>query len=407
MRPEGPLYALQQRALKGFSPEEMLEYTFEAMGAFIPFDRVGLAILDGEYLSSKWVKSRVPILHLKIGYRALIHGSSLEAVILSRRPRVISDLEEYLKKHPESKSTALILKDGMRSSLTLPLEIRGRALGVVFFSSTKSNAYTFEHLKILESVAQAMSLVVEEVEVAAKRVEIQNREQFASRVIHDLRSPLAVISSFTDLLLESVDFVALTESSKSMFEVIRRNTQMLLSLVEELSELSTLRGNPTAVHREPVILHSFLNATTAALIPICAAKKIEIKTIFEITDLQSWSFDALRIRQVLENLVSNAVKFAQGGTLVELHVWIESGQLHFAVKDQGQGIPAQELPKLFREFGTTHVRSTAGEKSTGLGLAICKQIVEAHGGKINVTSNPGQGSVFAFWIPSSSIVDSR
>jgi signal transduction histidine kinase len=103
---------------------------------------------------------------------------------------------------------------------------------------------------------------------------------------------------------------------------------------------------------------------------------------------------------VLENLFSNAVKYSRRGSEARFSFRREPDRLVFSVTDTGLGIPAEEIPKLFQEFGKTSVRPTEGEQSTGLGLAIAKRIVEQHKGQIMVESKPGPGSTFTFWIPS-------
>mgnify|MGYP003456848650 FL=1 len=109
--------------------------------------------------------------------------------------------------------------------------------------------------------------------------------------------------------------------------------------------------------------------------------------------------DATKIEQVLNNLVSNAVKYSHAGTAVRVSVGAVGKEIVVAVRDQGQGIPGAELSKLFQPFSRTSVKSTAGEKSTGLGLAITHKIVEGHGGRIWVDSRQGEGSTFSFSLP--------
>jgi signal transduction histidine kinase len=101
----------------------------------------------------------------------------------------------------------------------------------------------------------------------------------------------------------------------------------------------------------------------------------------------------------LNNLISNAVKFSQPGTTVEVSAAADDGGVLISVRDEGPGIPEAEQAKLFQPFGRTSVRSTAGERSTGLGLAISRKIVEGHGGRIWVQSHVGLGSVFLFTLP--------
>jgi signal transduction histidine kinase len=110
-------------------------------------------------------------------------------------------------------------------------------------------------------------------------------------------------------------------------------------------------------------------------------------------------FDSGKIEQVLNNLLGNAIKFSHPDTTIEVSVQAGANAVTVAVRDQGQGIPADELSRLFRNFGTTRVRGTAGEPSTGLGLAIARKIVEGHGGTVAVDSAVGQGSTFSFSLP--------
>jgi signal transduction histidine kinase len=130
------------------------------------------------------------------------------------------------------------------------------------------------------------------------------------------------------------------------------------------------------------------------------AKAKSIVILSEIPDeLPFAMIDTRRLSQVVDNLITNAVKFSPKNTTVKLKAEKIEDEIKVSVIDQGQGIPETELPKLFREFGKTSVRPTDGEKSTGLGLAIVKKIVTGHGGKVGVTSKVGQGSTFFLTLP--------
>jgi len=116
-------------------------------------------------------------------------------------------------------------------------------------------------------------------------------------------------------------------------------------------------------------------------------------------DIPKMRIDRRKIEQVLNNLIGNAVKYSHRGTCIT--ITITRGENHVTVKvtDQGQGIPSEDLPKLFKAFGRANVKATAGEQSTGLGLAIAHKIVEGHGGKMSVESQVGKGSSFSFQLP--------
>jgi signal transduction histidine kinase len=134
---------------------------------------------------------------------------------------------------------------------------------------------------------------------------------------------------------------------------------------------------------------------------VANAKGITIGIDADYTRLPETVFgDVNRIRQALDNFISNAIKYSHVRTNITIRVVKEGAGVRIEVIDQGQGIPADELPNLFSEYSRTSVRPTAGESSTGLGLGIVKRIVAGHGGEVGATSEFGKGSVFYFTIPS-------
>lgn len=396
---EAAIRSLQRKMLTGLSEDEVLDSVFKALEVFIPFDRVSIALREGELLRAKWIKSRVKAENLNVGYSAKIEGSSLKPVLETGKARVIDDLELYLRQHPDSRSTALIVKDGMRSSLTFPLQLDGESFGVVFFSSCSGHAYTAEHLELLESVAQGLSLVVERTRLREMRQNAKNQEKMLSKIVHDLRSPLSVMVGFTDLINDSVNIAALDKPSQNAFSVIRRNAKTMLTYVDELSDIETIHSNQFSIHANSIGLRDYISEVAQCLRPLCAAKNISFKYQIDEDVPATWVLDPIRIRQVLENLVSNAAKFSNPGTGVKMRIRLDNGCLCFSIADQGPGIADEDLPKLFQEYGVTRVKPTAGEESTGLGLAICKQIVEAHHGKIGARNQQGPGAIFEFFIP--------
>ena len=131
-----------------------------------------------------------------------------------------------------------------------------------------------------------------------------------------------------------------------------------------------------------------------------SADKKEISLEYSIADkCPKTNFDAIQIQQVLSNLISNAIKYSHNGTHIEINADWQNASIVVTVKDQGQGIPISEQPNLFLPFSKTSVKSTNGEKGTGLGLTIAKKVIEAHGGAIWMTSIVGQGSAFSFSLP--------
>jgi signal transduction histidine kinase len=223
------------------------------------------------------------------------------------------------------------------------------------------------------------------------------KNEFLGIAAHDLRSPLGSIGSMAELLLDEDDRMAPAEAGEFL-GLIRSTSKQMLTLVNDLLDISRIEAGKIQLQRENVDLRSFLGEIEKYNQMLGRRKKIQLEVNCE-ADVLAVTFDRERIRQVLNNLVGNAFKFSPPETSVRLDVVSAGETLEFSVSDQGQGIRHEELPLLFGAFQRTSTLPTGGEQSSGLGLLICKQIVEAHGGAIGVESTYGRGSRFHFRLP--------
>ena len=378
----------------------ILNFLFDSLHIIIPYDRIGIALVEGEgnqrQVCSKWMRSKIPVTNIAAGYCAPLKGSSLQKILETGQPRIINDLVQYSHDHPESESTKLILRDGIRSSLTCPLQANNEFIGIVFFSSKDAETYKGGHVQTYLEIADEISLLIEQ---GRLRKNASRGVQDLRMVLHDLRAPLGVIQGFLDMASEMNWYDGLDPDAKNVFSILQRNSNYMLELLNELGELFRLKTQTEAVDLREIRLHE--------LIPEFAIRGRELANKKEIGFTIStgpglpekiW-IDATKIRRVYDNLITNAVKYSARGAEIRVSVDRESRQLVFQVTDEGQGIPESELPQLFKEFSKTSVQPTEGEHSTGLGLAIAKKIVEQHGGKISVKSKIGKGSTFAFRLP--------
>ncbi len=384
----------------GASSDVLFNFIFDSLGFVIPYDRIGIAILRKQGMERKlvstWVKSKLPVDHLKTNYSASIENSSLGAIIDGGQPRIVDDLAEYLALHPESESTKLILKDGIRSSLTCPLRAENRSIGVVFFSSAKPHTYRPEHAQFFLELADELSVIVEQGQLRDLSRSITERDQSFRMALHDLKSPLAVIQGYVGLAVEEDWFNDLNDDAKRIFTTLNRNAHHMADLI---NELSTLDHKGAAIELKEIDLRGFISALVEDGKSL--SEKKEILFIAEVGDglPQKFKADDLNLRRAVENLVTNAIKYSNRHTTITFSVTNDQGRLCFSVADQGQGIPESEIPKLFSEFGKTSVRPTEGEMSTGLGLAIVHKIAVQHGGTVSVESQVGKGSKFSISIP--------
>jgi len=222
------------------------------------------------------------------------------------------------------------------------------------------------------------------------------KNQFLGMVAHDLRSPISGINGLTDMLLDNV-YGELTPDQREVVDFINKANRSMNDLVNDLLDISAiesgqLRLAPQVADLGEVIAQSIRFHSLAA-----KSKSIVIEQLEG--SVPAFSFDSRRVAQVMDNLLTNAIKFSPTSTTVRVTLEAVNGKAMVSVIDQGQGIPPQEQGLLFQAYKRTSVRPTAGEASTGLGLIITRKIVEAHGGTIVVASEPGQGATFRFSLP--------
>lgn len=228
----------------------------------------------------------------------------------------------------------------------------------------------------------------------AAAIELQNR--FLGMAAHDMRNPLTVTLGYSKILLEGMGG-QLAPPQQKFVASIHRSAENLLRLVNELLDLSEIESGNLQLHMAQTDLHQLVTQVVE-LNSFLAENKL-IKITSDLQSVPSLLLDAGKVEQVLNNLLTNAVKFSHPNTTVRVVLKVENEGITLSVIDQGLGIPKAEQAALFDPFQKTSVRGTAGEKSTGLGLAIVKRILEGHGATIDVDSEPGRGSEFRIRFP--------
>lgn len=222
----------------------------------------------------------------------------------------------------------------------------------------------------------------------------QEKNRLLGTAAHDLRGPISLIVGYTKLALRE----DLSDDVRALVEQVDQSSSLMRRLLDDLLDISRIEAGSFELRRERTDLAGIVHKT-AELYQILAARKdmrIEVEIEDEVPEV---SVDAVRIQQVLANLLSNAVKYSFPGTPIHLRVSRGDDEVLLTVRDQGQGIPADEVQSIFQEFQRASVKTTGGETATGLGLAIAKKVVEAHQGAIGVWSVVGEGSTFYVSLP--------
>jgi adenylate cyclase len=257
---------------------------------------------------------------------------------------------------------------------------------------------TYADITELKHREAELDNLVHDIAVARDAAEMANRakSQFLANMSHELRTPLNAILGYTELMADS----AYGELSEEMLEVLKRleaNGRHLLGLINDVLDLSKIEAGLLVLELSDYCVQDIAQTVRSTLEPLAAEKKLAFK--LELArELPPGHGDGRRLTQVLINLVGNAIKFTDAGEVV-ITATATDGSFLLSVRDTGPGISLDDQTRIFQEFQQADNAITRKKGGTGLGLAISKRIIEMHGGRIWVESQPGQGSTFAFTLP--------
>jgi two-component system, sensor histidine kinase len=224
----------------------------------------------------------------------------------------------------------------------------------------------------------------------------QLRGTFTSMLVHDLRSPLTIITGYLQLLEGSVE--ALPPKHRRYLTSIREACTRMIRLIGDILDVSKLEEGKLTLEREELDLVEAASEIVERLRPVAVQHSVMLDFEPAVPALRV-SADPRRIEQVLMNLLSNALKFTPPGGRIAVTLTRDGDAVQVVVSDSGPGIPPDEMPLLFEKFSQTSASKMARGPGTGLGLVICRHLVEAHGGRIWAESEPGRGSRFVFRLP--------
>lgn len=395
------LNRMNQELNAGLLLEEVLERVYSSFRRVIPYDRIGFALLEdeGRTLRAHWAKMEYSYPVLVKGYCAPMAGSSLQAVLETGRPRIINDLEAHLKARPGSASTRLMLQEGVLSSLTCPLKVKGKAIGFLFFSSRFAKTYEDAHVEVFLQVAETVSAIIEKSRLYGELVRLDAlKNTFLGMAAHDLRGPLGNILTYMDLIETGV--IDTDEGRRKALADVSRIAESALKLVESLLDVTAIEAGTVKVQPRAVSVREFLERVRDIAGLAARKKNIDVCLVVAPSLAETFPLDPDRVEQALTNLIGNAVKFSRPGSRVLVMARpAADGGLELGVHDEGPGLSESSRRGLFKDFAPGNSKPTGGEKCTGLGLAIVKRIAEAHGGGVGIVSAPGSGSIFILRLP--------
>jgi signal transduction histidine kinase len=375
----------------------------QAFGAFIrelrgliEFDRVTIVLVDAgraEVLAAAGVGTDTVF---PPGSARPVKGSVLEEVLQGKlvyRPTMQADL------YPEEKD---LLALGLRSRVLAPLQVGPRTIGMLGLVRAEDDAFTAEEIELVSLLGRLVATAVQNIRAyEAERATADElrrlsalRADFVSLVSHELRSPMAAVIGASQTL--QARWRELTADQRQSFlALIGDETSRLADLIGDVLDTSRIEAGTFSFTFSDVDLGELLRDVVAA----ADLAQDEVRVSAEVSGpLPPVRGDRERLRQIVQNLVDNAVKYSPAGADVRVSANSEDGRLRIAVADDGPGIPFDDQKLIFDKFGRATV--DGGTKpGTGLGLFIARSIAEAHGGSLDVDSTPAHGSVFTLELP--------
>ena len=223
------------------------------------------------------------------------------------------------------------------------------------------------------------------------------KNQFLGMASHDIKAPISRIERTVEAILKNKSI--LKPEQLEYLKKIREEAQGIFNLISDLLNVVKIETGKMGLEFEKVSLEKLVEEVFRMNQISAEAKKIEMEIHMD-KEAPKILADPARLLEVVENVMTNAIKFTPSGKKIKIYVKKAKGGVELSIQDEGVGIPKQELPSLFDRFARLSPQATSGEKGTGLGLSICKQIVDLHKGKIEVQSEVGQGTLITVFLPS-------
>lgn len=294
-------------------------------------------------------------------------------------------------------------QDESRLEAAFPLKIGERIIGVLNIHSAHADAFDEDDIKVLQGVADQIAIAIEnarayELEREAARQLRQAEEmrrRFLAHMSHELREPLNNIIGFSRLILKGIDG-PISERQRGDLEIVHANGQHLLGLINDLLDVAQIEAGLMELEFKEVDLGDLIQSVMATTSALVRDKDIQLRQEVH-PNLPLIEADGARLRQVLLKLLSNAAKFTERGSIT-VQAWPNGNSVWVAVADTGAGVSKADQERIFERFE----KAGAGEgpsQGIGVGLALCKEFVEMHGGRIWVESQEGVGSTFTFTLP--------
>ncbi len=333
--------------------------------------------------------------------RGLGMSPLVKAAIKDKSPVIVKDL----RTDPRSVDTDFCRRNGLVSYLGIPLIVKGEVLGVIVFLTKQEHQFSQPDVEFLSTLAAQVATAIynsqlhEQAKQQASELEKANKvkDEFLGFVSHELRTPLNVVIGYALIMQDKLLGEISPEQEKILGKMLTRSRE-LLDMINSLLEVTRIEAGRVRVESDGVNLDRFMEDLKSAY-DVPTGEELTLSWAYP-PDLPVVRTDSEKLRHILQNLINNAIKFTEKGSVkVSVRRNPEGKQVEFTVADTGIGIPQESFPvifEMFRQVNGPHAKSGSG---VGLGLHIAQQFTEMLGGKIAVESEVGKGSTFTVTIP--------
>lgn len=335
----------------------------------------------------------------------------------------VKTLKPVIVKDVSKDSRYIDVNTSTKSELSVPIIYDGKAIGAFNIESDKLNNFDEDDMILLSSFADQASIAIRNAQFYEKiknfnlelkrqvekstaklreaNLELQRlneiKSDFVSTVSHELRTPLTSIQGYISLIIDG-DAGAINNQQKEFLEIVKEESQRLTRLITDLLDISKIEAGKMKVLLKDLNIVNFIKNYKKEIEDMASSKKIKIYIKIP-NKLPIVQVDADKIKQIFNNLISNAIKFSNKNTTLRINITENQNNIQLDVVDEGIGIARKDLETIFEKFRQVDSKMTRKTGGTGLGLAITKHLVEAHGGEIWAKSEVGKGSIFSFTLP--------
>ena len=353
------------------------------------------------HISASWNAGEEFVRAIQLAQITLGKGAAGRCAVTGKPTQIPDILIE-----PDYPFRDILAREGYRAVLSVPMLRDERVIGTVVVVRKAPGGFDERHVNLLTTFASQTTIAIEharlyrDVTEKGRMLEEANRHKsaFLANMSHELRTPMNAIIGFSEVLLDPSMQVSDEERGQFLTDILSSGKH-LLNLINEVLDLSKIEAGRMELHVVPAALSEVFEVVQSTLRPLAAKKAIEFQ-VAPADGITPFPMDAARIKQVLVNLVGNAIKFTPEGGRVWVRATADNGTVQVEVGDTGPGIAPEDHERIFQEFQQAQTTRGAGKpEGTGLGLTLARRFVELHGGRLWVESQVGVGSHFYFTLP--------